>query len=453
MTPRYVSTSHALARLLREAIACVALAGPLILAQIAFVGLSVTDTLMAGRLSAKDLAAVALGSALWMPTYLFFMGVCMAVSPIVAHLAGTTARERIGAYIRQVLCLAAALSIVWWWLLHYADMIVWWLDISPAIQDLSLAYLHALAWGTPGACMFFVFRFLNEGLGRPRPVLATALLALILNAGANYVLMYGAFGAPRLGAEGCGWATALTFWSIALGLGTFVARNRGYQGLNLSAHGPPPRLRASLETLRVGLPIGASIFMEASLFGAAGLLMAQFGDVAVAAHQVAINFTALTFMLPVGLALATTIRVGQELGRGELAGARLSARTGVMLALVMMIFPALIMGLRPQWIVSAYTDTAEVARVAESFLRLAAMFQFWDGLQVVAAGALRGYKDTRVPMFITFFAYWCVGFPLAAYLSFVALHQPVGLWWGLIAGLGVAALLLSARLYRVAHHA
>ena len=123
------------------------------------------------------------------------------------------------------------------------------------------------------------------------------------------------------------------------------------------------------------------------------------------------------------------------------------------MALVVMIFPALVMGLRPQWIVSAYTDTSEVARLAESFLRLAALFQFWDGLQVTAAGALRGYKDTRVPMFITFFAYWCVGLPSAAYLGFVALQQPAGLWWGLIVGLGAAALLLSARLYRVIHRA
>ncbi len=453
MTPRCMSTFRALARLQREAITCAALAGPLILAQIAFVGLSVTDTLMAGRLSARDLAAVALGSALWMPTYLFFMGVCMAVSPIVAQLTGAKARERIGPYIRQALCLAAALSIVWWWLLRGTDLIVLRLDVSPAIQDLSLAYLHALAWGTPGACMFFVFRFLSEGLGRPRPVLTIALLALILNAGANYVLMYGTFGAPRLGAEGCGWATALTLWSMALGLGTFVVRNRGYRGLNLSTRGRPPRSYASLETLRVGLPIGASIFMEASLFGTVGLLMAQFGDVAVAAHQVSINFTALTFMLPVGLALATTIRVGQGLGRGDSAGARLSAHAGVTMALVVMIFPALVMGLRPQWIVSAYTDTSEVARLAESFLRLAALFQFWDGLQVTAAGALRGYKDTRVPMFITFFAYWCVGLPLAGYLGFVALQQPAGLWWGLIVGLGAAALLLSARLYRVTHRA
>lgn len=215
--------------------------------------------------------------------------------------------------------------------------------------------------------------------------------------------------------------------------------------------GRPARAYTSLETLRVGLPIGASIFMEASLFGTIGLLMARFGDVAVAAHQVAINFTALTYMLPVGLALATTIRVAQGLGRGDRAGADLSAHTGVTMALVVVIFPAMVMGLRPHWIVNAYTDTTEVARLAESFLRLAALFQFWGGLQMAAAGALRGYKDTRVRVFITFFAYWCVGLPLAAYLGFIRLQQPTGLWCGLIVGLGTAALLLSAKLYRVTH--
>lgn len=437
------------ARVWREAGACIRLAGPLILAQIAFVGMTVTDTLMAGRLSPADLAAVALGSALWMPLYLFFMGACMAASPIVAHLSGAGRLDRVGPYIHQALYLALILSVVWWLVLRAAGLIVPQLNVSPEIQSLSLAYLYALSWGTPGACAFFIFRFLSEGLGRPRPVLGVALLALAFNAGANYVLMYGAFGAPALGAEGCGWATALTLWLMGLGLGAFVTRHRAYKSVALFRRLEPPHPRTWLETLRVGLPIGASIFMEASLFGAVGLLMAQFGGAAVAAHQIAINFTALTFMVPVGLALATTIRVGHAVGRSDWIGARLSGRTGIVIALLVMIFPALLMSLRPQWIVALYTEAPGVARQAEDFLRLAALFQFWDGLQVAAAGALRGFKDTRVPMLITFFAYWCVGLSLGTWLGFVVLGGPAGLWWGLISGLAVAAALLNLRFYHI----
>lgn len=282
----------------------------------------------------------------------------------------------------------------------------------------------------------------------PRPVLGIALAALLLNACANYVLVYGTFGAPALGAEGCGWATAFTLWSMALCLGAFVMRDRAYSQLRLFDKLEMPRPLAWLESLQVGIPIGASIFMEASLFGTVGLLMAAFGSAAVAGHQVAINFTALTFMVPVGLALATTIRVGHAVGRGDLSGARLNGRTGITIALIIMTFPAVLMAVWPHWIVALYTDAPHVARRAEEFLRLAALFQFADGLQVAAAGALRGFKDTRVPMLITFFAYWCIGLPLGAYLGFVALERPAGLWWGLIVGLAVAALLLNLRFYR-----
>lgn len=432
-----------------EIMACLRLAGPLIVAQMAFVGMIVTDTLMAGRLGAVHLAAVALGSALWTPAYLFFMGVCMAVSPFVAQLAGAGKRGSIGPYLHQALYIALSLSVAWWLLIRASGLILNRLDVSAEISALSLAYLRAMAWGTPAACLFFILRFTSEGLGYTRPVMAFAFLGLLVNAGADYVLMYGAFGAPALGAEGCGWATAFTLWIMALGLGLLVARERTYRDLELFKDWQPPRPSVCRETLRVGLPIGFSIFMEASLFGTVGLLMAQFGGAAVAGHQVAINFTALTFMLPVGLALATTIRVGQAVGRGDCQGARTSGRTGIGIALVIMIFPALLMGLRPRWVVALYTDAPEVAELAERFLRLAALFQFWDGLQVTASGALRGLKDTRAPMLITFFAYWCVGLPLGAYLGFVVLKQPAGLWWGLIAGLAAAAALLNLRFYRV----
>jgi multidrug resistance protein, MATE family len=434
--------------LLREATACLRLAGPLILAQIAFVGMIVTDTLMAGHLSATDLAAVALGSAVWTPLYLFFMGICMAVSPFVAQLVGAGTHRAVGPYLHQALYFAIALSTTWWLLLRGCGLILTQLEVSADIRALSIAYLHAMAWGTPAACLFFVLRFTSEGLGRTRPVMGFAFLGLLVNAAADYVLMYGAFGAPALGAEGCGWATALTLWVMALGLTWFVTRNEAYCDLDLLSAWQRPRARNWLETLRVGLPIGISIFMEASLFATVGLLMAQFGAAAVAAHQVAINFTALTFMIPVGLALATTIRVGQAAGRGDPQGVRTSGRTGIGIALGVMLFPALLMGLLPKFVVELYTNAPEVARLAEGFLRLAALFQLWDGLQVTASGALRGLKDTRVPMLITFFAYWCVGLPLGAYLAFAALKQPAGLWWGLIAGLAVAAALLNLRFYQ-----
>lgn len=432
-----------------EARACLGLAAPLILAQMAGVGMGVTDTIMAGRLGPLSLAAVGLGFSLWMPVFLFFMGVCMAVSPMVAHFAGAGARRRIAPYVAQSLWLALALGVVWWALYRAAPWVVGLVNVDPALQRICVGYLQAMAWGAPGACLLFVLRFMFEGMSEARPVMFVGFFGLLVNAVMDYALMYGALGLPELGAVGTGWATASTLWLMAAAMAVCALRVRPVRRLRVFAALGRPAPRAWYETLRIGIPIGVTIFLEAGLFGALGLLMALFGGTAVAAYQVAANFSGLTFMLPLGIALATTARVGRAAGAGDIRTARFRGAVGMSLALAVMVVPVIVMGLFPARVAALYSGDPRVRDLAAGLLRLAVLFQVFDALQAVAAGALRGLKDTRIPMAITLFAYWAVGLPTGFWFGFVEDGGPRGLWWALIAGLGTAGLLLAWRFHRV----
>ncbi len=433
----------------REAGACLRLAGPLILAQLAMIGMEVADVIMAGRLGALALSAVALGVSLSMPVLLFFMGVCMAVSPMVAFHVGAGARQHIAPYVAQSLWLALALGVVWWALYRAAPWMVGVVNVEPELERLAVGYLQAMAWGAPGACLMFVLRFMFEGMGRTRPVMVVGFFGLVVNIAANYVLMYGAFGLPELGAVGTGWATALTLWLMAGVMALCTLWDAPVRRLHVFAALGRPAPSQWGQTLRLGIPVGVTIFLEAGLFGALGLLMALFGGTAVAAYQIAANFSALAFMLPLGIALATTARVGRAAGAHDVHEARFCGGVGMTLGLVVMIVPLVVMGLFPQQIAGLYTADPHIAALAVGLLRLAVLFQLFDGLQVAAAGALRGFKDTRVPMAITLFAYWAVGLPIGWWVGFVQDGGPRGLWWALIAGLGTAALLLLWRFHRV----
>ncbi|HLQ86369.1 MAG TPA: MATE family efflux transporter [Salinisphaeraceae bacterium] len=433
----------------REAGACLRLALPLILGQLGLVGMEAADVVMAGHLGGLALAAVGLGVSLAVPIMLLFMGICMAVSPMVAFHVGAREQHRIAPYVAQTLWLALALGVLWWLLYQAAPWLLGLLDIAPQLSHTAAGYVKAMAWGAPGACLMFMLRFMFEGMGRTGPVMLIGLLGLLANIPANYVFMYGALGLPALGAVGAGYGTAVALWLMAAGMIACVYGVPQVRALRLFAALGWPQPRAWLSTLRLGLPVGVTIFLEAGLFGVLGLLMALFGGTAVAAYQVAANFSGVTVMLPLGIALATTARVGQAAGARHMVEARFRGFVGVVLSMLIMIVPLIMMGVFPHWVAGLYTTEPDILALAASLLQLAVLFQLFDGLQVSAAGALRGYKDTRVPMLITLLAYWLVGLPLGWWLGFSRHGGPLGLWWALIVGLGVAAILLIWRYQRV----
>ena len=277
----------------------------------------------------------------------------------------------------------------------------------------------------------------------------TSVIALSCNVFLNYVLMFGKFGAPALGVVGCGIASAIAMWLVAGSLALYMMLSPFYRPFNLFSRVAPLRLSVLREMIVLGVPIAITITAEAGLFGAVSILMGTRGVEITAAHQIAINFASTMFMIPVALSSASTIRVGQLLGAGNKRGARVSGAVGIGLCALFMAISALFMLVFRDAVVSLYTDDAAVRSIAISLLLMAAIFQVADGVQIGAAAALRGYKDTRVPMFVNMFAYWVLAFPLA-FLAAVTFKAPPNYTWaGFIVGLGTAAILLTWRYHRI----
>ena len=423
------------------------LAGPLIAAQLAGVGMGVVDTIMAGRLGSQPLAAVAVGTNLNVIFFVFFMGLLMACSPIVAHRAGAgRADARVGGFVRETQLLALVLGAIWVGAAHLvAAPVLLHLGLDPATAQIAVDFLRAFSWSGFGTAQWFVLRFTAEGVGVTAPTFYSGLLGLVTNALLDWILMYGKFGFPEMGAVGCGWATTTSSVLMAALMAVQFRGNPKLRALHIFASDLPPLGESVREILKLGLPIALALLAEASLFVVAAMLMASFGDRVVAAYQVAINFASVLFMIPLGIALATTVRVGHAAGAGLPWMARHRGRVGMQLGLINAASNALIMLIFPGLIVAIYTEDAVIATQAVVFLWLAAAFQFFDGLQVTANGALRGMKDTRVPMLITVTAYWLIGMPSAVALGFHTALAASGIWWGLTVGLGVAAIGLSWR--------
>ena len=422
------------------------LAWPLIGNNLAIAGINFSDAVMAGRLSGVDLAAVAVGNSVWTLFFLAALGVLMALSPLVSHLYGARQYDRIGAYVRQGMVIAVALTVAISVALFTAvQPLLVAIGIDPEFRDIAIGYAEAIAWGTPAICVYLVLRFTLEGMGWTRPVLFFGVLALIINIIGNYVFIYGHFGAPRMGAVGCGVASAISMWIMCIGFLLFVWRSKRCRKLGIFERPVTPDTGIKREILALGVPIAANVVSEVGLFVGISLIMGTLSAIASAAHQIAINFASTMFMVPLAIASATTIRVGHALGDGHPEIARQRGFLGIVVCGSFMAVAALALLIFKDEIVSMYTTDPAVTSIATSLLLMAAIFTVSDGIQVGAAGALRGFKDTRVPLLMNLTAYWIVGFPLAYSAAQKTQPTPHMVWLGLVVGLSVAASLLVTR--------
>lgn len=426
------------------------LALPLMIAQLAFVSMGTVDTLLAGRLGAREMAAVAVGSNLWFLFFVMFMGVCMAVSPIVAHRVGAAETPaRTGGFVRRALGVAVFLGLVWFALMQLAMRpLLALLNLDLATETMAEDFMGALVWSTVPFCLGFVLRNVAEGHGLTRVPLLSALTGLVVNGVFGYLLMYGRIGLPPLGPEGCGWATVIAAWSMVGVYAILYPRQPALRRLQIWRRTYPAVPGETLEIFRLGLPIAAIVTAEASLFSIGALLMARFGPETVAAHQIAINFASLSFMVPLAIGFATAVRVGHAAGARDAAAVALRGRVGILMGAGFGVLAGSVMALFPGMIVALYTDVEVLHAQAVAFLFYAAVFQLFDCVQATSNGALRGIKDTRVPMFVTVFAYWAIGMPLALGLAYFTEVGPAGIWWGFIGGLVIAAVGLSSRFVR-----
>ena len=451
----------------QEVRASATLAAPLVVGHLSTGLIGFVDSAIAGHHGTATLAAVSVGTALfWLPM-MVPMGTLMALPPSVSQLDGAGRRDEIAPLFRQALWLSVALGVL---LFAFLTLVVHALEpmgIAPEIRPGAIAFLHGIRWGVPALTLYFCMRYLSDGLHWTLPTMLLGFGGLLLLIPMGFALTYGfAFGGlrvPSLGAGGLGIASSIMLWAQAIAFALYLWRARRFADLQLFARFDRPRWKPIRGLLATGLPIGVTVAMEGSLFIATALLIGRLGGVPAAAHQIAINVASLCFMIPMGLAEATTVRVGHAVGRAlGSAGAstgtlrdvrdfhdvRRAAFAGYALMLGTQLLSGLLLLFGNEQLAALYTRDAAVASLAATLLLYAAAFQFPDGIQVLSAGALRGLKDTRVPMLLAALAYWGIGMPLGAGLGLGLGMGPRGMWIGLIIGLAAAATLLGARFLR-----
>ena len=416
--------------------------------------MNLTDTVMAGGLSGldpaavpgRDLAAVSVGNSVWNLFFFAAMGVLLAVSPLVSQCYGAANYKRIGSYIREGLKIAVVLGLtiltVGWF---GAEPGMRYVGIDASFRDMAVDYTRYIIWGAPAICCFLVIRFGLEGIGNTIPILVCSSLALIVNVAGNFIFIYGYFGAPALGGAGCGVASAIAMWFL-LGVMLLYARfGRGSQVLRVFQRHKSRITNMKQEIFSLGLPIAGNVVAEAGLFIAVTLFMGRISASAAAGHQVALSYASTVFMIPLAVGSAITVRVGHAVGAGQLALARQRGYVGVAVCAGFMVVSSAVLLIFKDNIVWLYTRDEVVSSVAVSLLFVAAVFQLSDGIQVAAAGALRGFKDTRIPFLFNLFSYWVVGFSLAYYVAMGDAPSPRDIWVGFVVGLTLSAVLLIGR--------
>ena len=440
MTPR---------RLIKnEAKSMTLLAGPIICASLLQVANGFIDTVMLGRYDSGHLAAGALGASLWVFVMLAGMGFSMGMAPIIAQLKGSNQQTGIAGIFQQGVWLCIILGIIMFVLLR---MIANGLAVAgqdPAIVPLTKDYLYIVSWGLVFSQIYLAGRYLSDGIEYTRPMMLIQLILLPINTLGNYLLIFGNWGLPELGVTGAAIATSasLMFGFILMLLN--LKFNSHYHDLALFKNFQMPSIKPLYEILTISVPIAVGMILETSLFATIALLMGQLGVLPLAGHQIAINYASLMFMIPLGMSMAATVRVGNAVGRADYADAKLRGWVAIGLSFLFMIFSAIVLLFFNQQIARLYSNDDQVISIAAALLTLAGVFQISDGIQISASGALRGYKDTKVPMLINLMGYWVIGFPLAYYLGFTLDFQTTGLWWGLIAGLSTTAVMLLIRFKR-----
>ncbi|MEM7404672.1 MAG: MATE family efflux transporter [Pseudomonadota bacterium] len=434
-----------------EARALTVLAGPIVATGLAEVAISTTDVVMMGWLGTAAVAAGILGIHTHGFLYLVGLGLLAAVAPMIAQALGAGRREQIAPLVRTGLVIALILSVAGIAVLLNASVVLGWLGQASEVTVRTQTYLSARVWGLPAQFGILVLAHLLAAHSRPKPVMVITLIAIVANAALNYLLMFGHYGWPALGLTGAGIASVVVEWAAFIALAIFVARDRDMGRYRDSAFRWLPDGRELAAMLALGLPISGAVMAEAGLFLASTFMLGWFGEQQLAAHAVAIQCTAVSYMVPYGISQAATVRVGLAVGARNDVGARRAAWTALIGGTVFTLLPASCFWWLGPELAALYLDPADPANAvalafAVKFLALAALFQLMDGAQVIAMGALRGYKDTRIPMLLAVGAYWGLGFGAALAAALFLDYGGTGVWVGLVAGLAAAAVMLTLRL-------
>jgi len=421
------------------------LAIPVVLSELGWMAMGIVDTIMVGRLGAEAIGVVSLGNALFYSLALFGLGLFLGLDTLVAQAYGAGDLADCQRSLRQGIYLAVILAPLLMGIFWRLPPLLTMLGVNPAVRIGVGPFLRALSWGTLPLLLYAAFRRYLQGVGLVKPVTFVLITANLINVAGNWVLIYGKLGFPAMGATGSGWSTAASRVYMAVVLGLFIQRADRAKGVGLFHEFPRFEWARFVRLIRLGLPAASQISFEVGAFGAATILAAKLSAASLAAHQIALNCASVSYMVPLGISSAAAVRVGHAVGRRHFDVAQRAGWIAIALAVSFMTCAAVAFVATPRTFLRITTPDPRVIEVGVTLLAVAAVFQIFDGMQVVATGALRGLGDTRTAMIANLLGYWAVGLPLGYVLCFVAGWGVVGLWLGLsLALIGIAVALLIA---------
>ena len=427
------------------------LAAPVVLSELGWMSMGVVDTIMVGHVSPAAMGAVSVGGVLFYTVAVVGTGVLLGLDTLVSQAFGSGDVADCHHSLIQAVYLSAPLSLVLMGIVWLFPAFLRSFGIDPAVLHEVVPFLRALVWSTFPLLLYFAFRRYLQGMNLVKPVMYALISANLMNLAGDWILVFGHFGAPAMGAEGAGWSTCISRFYMASALLAYILYHDRRYGTGLWKTALAADTARMGKLIRLGLPAAMQMVFEVGVFALATTLIGRLGADVLAAHQVAMNLVSVTFMVPLGIGAAAAVRVGQALGRGDAAAASRSGWTATLLGGAFMSCAALVFLLWPRPILHVYTSDENVARTGVTLLAVGAAFQLFDGIQAVLTGALRGAGDTRTPMLCHLLAYWGLGLPIGWYLCFRLHWGATGLWTGLclaIIVIGAALLVVWSRTVR-----
>lgn len=418
----------------------ITLAYPVMLSQLGHVLVAVVDSAMVGQLGPVPLAAASLANSLVFILMSFAIGVSMGITPLVASADGQGRRREITDVLRHGLVLNVLIGLVIFGLVYPNLRLLHYLGQDQAVVELAIPYMGIIVLSMVPLMVFQSFRQFMEGLSQTRQAMVITLGANALNILLNYLLIFGKGGFPALGLNGAGWATLISRVVMALAIYLLVRYAPRFAGYIKHLHFKRFYKDRFRRVLSLGIPSGMQFLFEVSAFSLAAVMVGWLGAEALAAHQIAISLASITFMIASGISAASTIRIGNQLGRGDIPTLRVAGFSNFIMVAALMALSGLGFVLLRAWLPTLFIDDMQVIQAATGLLIIAAFFQVFDGVQVVSLGILRGLQDVRIPTLATFVAYWVIGLPSGYLMAFVFDFGINGVWYGLSLGLGIVAI-------------
>lgn len=435
--------------LLTESQLTLKLAFPLVIGQLSQMLLGVADTIMIGQLGVKELAVLTFANSLFYVPFIFGIGVLTAVSVFTASARGAGDEAAGRESCRHGMYIATALGLLLFAVSYAVSMNLGLFRQPPEVEAMTGTYFRIIMASMVPALMSIALKNHADALDRPWPPFWIFLGGVVLNVFLNWVMIYGKLGSPMLGIEGGAYATLIARMAILVGMIVWLHGDADLRKWTPYRWFKRPVFSEIRRFLAIGFPASIQMLTEVSAFSVAGLMMGRFGTAAMAAHQVALMCAATAFMIPLGLSMALSVRIGTAAGAGERERLRPIAVSGWWIGAAYSLVGALVFALLGGWMASFFTDEEPVIRLAASLLIVVGVFQLFDSIQVGSVAMLRGLHDARIPALIGFFAYWMVGLPIAVLLSMKFNFGAIGVWWGLAVGLFVACVMLAPRLWKM----